>query len=83
MRKIWMALPSLLIVFFLTACGGDNAKTTSGEEEEASSAEQLEIYTTVYPLQFFAEQIAGEEALVESILPLDRTPIHTNRLRKK
>ncbi|WP_078433632.1 metal ABC transporter solute-binding protein, Zn/Mn family [Metabacillus halosaccharovorans] len=69
MRKIWMAFPSLLIVFFLAACGGDNANRTNGEEEEASSAEQLEIYTTVYPLQFFAEQIAGEEALVESILP--------------
>jgi zinc transport system substrate-binding protein len=76
MRKKWMALTSLLIVLSLAACGEDNANTHNSEEKEAPSAKQLEIYTTVYPLQFFAEQIAGEEALVESILPPGSDP-HT------
>ncbi|MDQ0233437.1 metal ABC transporter solute-binding protein, Zn/Mn family [Metabacillus malikii] len=68
MRKKWMVLTSLLFVLSLAACG-NNATNSEEKEAPSTSTEPLEIYTTIYPLQFFTEQIAGEEALVESILP--------------
>ncbi|TYS89868.1 metal ABC transporter solute-binding protein, Zn/Mn family [Rossellomorea aquimaris] len=67
MRKKWMALFSLLMVLSLAACGEGNK--SNSEEQEASSTDPVKIFTTVYPLQFFAERIAGEEAEVESLLP--------------
>lgn len=67
MKKKWLALLSLLIVLSLAACGGENGNTSG--EQESSANDPIEIFTTVYPLQYFAERIAGEEAEVESILP--------------
>ncbi|WP_421378030.1 metal ABC transporter solute-binding protein, Zn/Mn family [Bacillus salacetis] len=67
MRKKWLAFVSLLAVFTLAACG--EKKEMNGEEQEPSSSEPVKIFTTVYPLQFFAERIAGNEVDVESILP--------------
>ncbi|KHE71586.1 metal ABC transporter solute-binding protein, Zn/Mn family, partial [Halobacillus sp. BBL2006] len=49
------------------------------KSEDASSSEkkgQLKIYTTVYPLQYFTKQIAGDSADVSSILPPGSDP-HT------
>ncbi|PPA69104.1 metal ABC transporter solute-binding protein, Zn/Mn family [Jeotgalibacillus proteolyticus] len=67
MKKTWISIFGLLSVVTLAACGGNDS--TSSEEESSSSEDQLKVYTTVYPLQFFAERIAEEEAEVESILP--------------
>ncbi|ELK48904.1 zinc ABC transporter substrate-binding protein [Halobacillus sp. ACCC02827] len=64
MRKIWITAIILLSVFILTACGD---KETSGQGEGQEG--KLKVYTTVYPLQFFAEQIGGETVDVSSILP--------------
>lgn len=54
----------ILLLLLLSACG----KT---EETAADSTEQkkLEIYTTVYPLTYFAERIGGERVNVQSIYP--------------
>ncbi|MCA1056799.1 zinc ABC transporter substrate-binding protein [Rossellomorea aquimaris] len=52
----------LLISFLLTACG---ASTT----EKKSENEELEIYTTVYPLEDFTKKIGGEYVDVHSIYP--------------
>ncbi|MFD1020760.1 metal ABC transporter solute-binding protein, Zn/Mn family [Thalassobacillus hwangdonensis] len=64
MKNKSMILAILLIfTMFLAACG---------EETASSSSEQdgvLKIYTTVYPLQDFAEKIGGRHVDVESILP--------------
>lgn len=67
MRKKWMALYCLLMVLSLAACGEEKEK--SSKDQAASSTDPVKIFTTVYPLQFFAERIAGEEAEVESLLP--------------
>ncbi|WP_299742389.1 metal ABC transporter solute-binding protein, Zn/Mn family [Rossellomorea sp. y25] len=67
MRKKWVALFSLLFVLSLAGCGEGNENNSA--EQAASSTEPVKIFTTVYPLQFFAERIAGEEAEVESLLP--------------
>ncbi|MEI3605525.1 zinc ABC transporter substrate-binding protein [Pseudogracilibacillus sp. SE30717A] len=51
---------SLFILFLLTAC--------STNKENASN-DQLVIYTSIYPLQYVTQVIAGEEATVKSIYP--------------
>ncbi|RWZ58164.1 adhesin [Halobacillus fulvus] len=62
-KRLGMIL--LLITLVISACGTETAGTDSPDE----NTDALTIYTTVYPIQFFAEQIAGEAANVTSILP--------------
>ncbi|MCP8616145.1 metal ABC transporter solute-binding protein, Zn/Mn family [Salirhabdus salicampi] len=52
----------LILTISLAAC----STSASNEKDEN---ENLTIYTTIYPLQFFAEQIGGEHVSVSSILP--------------
>jgi zinc transport system substrate-binding protein len=52
----------LLIVLMLSACG------TSPEEKGAKNG-KLDVYTTVYPLEYFTEKIGGEHVEVHSIYP--------------
>ncbi|WHY56273.1 metal ABC transporter solute-binding protein, Zn/Mn family [Peribacillus simplex] len=60
------ALLSLCLVtaVFLSACG--NSKGESSKEE---TKDALDIYTTVYPLQYFTEAIGGEYVNVETVYP--------------
>ncbi|SFQ44265.1 zinc transport system substrate-binding protein [Psychrobacillus psychrotolerans] len=53
---------SLCLVLFLAACG-------KSEEKAQNTDEKVQIYTTVYPLQYFAEHIGGESVHVSSIYP--------------
>ncbi|MCM3405727.1 zinc ABC transporter substrate-binding protein [Cytobacillus oceanisediminis] len=70
MLKKFAGLLSLVIVIFtLAACGGKATNSSESEKEPKESGKELKIFTTVYPLQFFAEQIAEDQASVESILP--------------
>ncbi|KAB8129011.1 ZinT/AdcA family metal-binding protein [Gracilibacillus oryzae] len=65
-----------ILLVVVAACGADEG-ANSGEASDSTDSgvasentqEELTLYTTVYPLKYFAEQIAGEEASVESILP--------------
>ncbi|WP_079526500.1 metal ABC transporter solute-binding protein, Zn/Mn family [Halobacillus hunanensis] len=59
----------LILTLLLSACGNE----TSPED---SSDKQLKIHTTVYPLKYFTQQIAGDLAEVSSILPPGTDP-HT------
>ena len=63
MKKLLLFFSFLLTVsLFLSGCGEkDNQNTVTGET--------LTIYTTVYPLQFFTEQIGGDAVKVETIYP--------------
>lgn len=56
-----------IVAVILAACGGDDNATTDQETTEQSN--KLSIYTTVYPLQYFAERIGGEYVDVSSIYP--------------
>lgn len=61
-------LASLLILFMtlsllLAGCGGSNGKVTK------TSDSTLTVYTTVYPLQYFAERVGGEFVQAETIYP--------------
>ena len=60
MKKILMVV-TLAAIALLAACG-DKASDTTAKEK-------LEVYTTVYPLTYFTERIAGDTVEVASIYP--------------
>lgn len=67
MKKLRMLILLLLPVsLFLAGCGKE---TGTEMESPAENKNELTIYTTVYPLQFFAEEIGKELVNVESIYP--------------
>ncbi|WP_404357577.1 ZinT/AdcA family metal-binding protein [Cytobacillus firmus] len=68
-RKYAGLLSAIFVIFTLAACGEKTVTSNESEREPHESSKELKIYTTVYPLQYFAEQIAGDQASVESILP--------------
>ncbi|MHA6260227.1 metal ABC transporter solute-binding protein, Zn/Mn family [Sporosarcina sp. CAU 1771] len=60
MNKKYILLFSFLTLLLLTACGNKDKEIKS---------DQLTIYTTVYPLQYFTERIGGNSVNVKSIYP--------------
>lgn len=58
-KKVRIVL-SLLFIILLAACGN---------KENIEKSDQISIYTTVYPLQYFAERIGGDAVNVQSIYP--------------
>lgn len=52
----------LFLLLFLAACG-------NSEEKVESDNQPVQVYTTVYPLQYFAERIGGKSVNVSSIYP--------------
>lgn len=61
MKKLMTGIYTALLVLTLSACG--NTGDGGGEDET------LQIYTTVFPLKSFAEQIGGDRVDVETIYP--------------
>ena len=68
MKKFLSLFLLSIVAVILAACGGDDNATTDKETTEGST-NKLSIYTTVYPLQYFAERIGGEYVDVSSIYP--------------
>src|SRR5690606_17296685 len=62
MKKI-LLLVSLILL--LAACGQTSEEALSVDE----NPEKLQVYTTVYPLTYFTERIAGDLVDVQSIYP--------------
>ncbi|WP_245208051.1 metal ABC transporter solute-binding protein, Zn/Mn family [Sediminibacillus dalangtanensis] len=54
------------MLFFILLLAGCGASSVQQEEE---GKDKLTVYTTLYPLQDFAEKIGGDYVEVESILP--------------
>jgi zinc transport system substrate-binding protein len=52
----------MVIAAFLSGCGQDGA-------DQKKNDDLLQVYTTVYPLQFFAQQIGGDYVSVETVYP--------------
>lgn len=64
-RLLSFFLLSVVALVAAACSGGDtDTESTSKKEEDA-----LSIYTTVYPLQYFAERIGGDHVDVSSIYP--------------
>ncbi|WAA11793.1 metal ABC transporter solute-binding protein, Zn/Mn family [Fervidibacillus halotolerans] len=64
MKKQVLFLFSLILMIapFLSGC-------TESEKQSSESGDEFVIYTTVYPLQYFAQQIGDEYVRVETIYP--------------
>ncbi|MYL50937.1 adhesin [Halobacillus litoralis] len=69
MKKLAILLSFILTILVVTACGNEETSTEQNNETESDENGELNVYTTVYPLQFFTEQIGGETVNVQSILP--------------
>jgi zinc transport system substrate-binding protein len=65
MKKNLLFLFILILGTALAGCSEGN----EAAEKENDHAEAIEVYTTVYPLQYFAEAIGEEYVKVESIYP--------------
>jgi len=76
MKHILRTSMLVILIIILAGCANDEATSKEEGNKEEGADEELKIFTTVYPLQFFAQQIAGEHASVESILPPGSDP-HT------
>lgn len=63
MKRITLLIGMVIILF------GCSENTQSEKDNSA-----LRIYTTLYPLAFFAEEIGGDDVSVESILPPGADP---------
>jgi len=62
MKKIILLPFILLISLVITACSSEN-------EQSEKKKEQLTIYSTVFPLQYFTERIGGKYVNVKTIYP--------------
>ncbi|MBO0588816.1 metal ABC transporter substrate-binding protein [Sporosarcina sp. E16_8] len=65
MNKKLFFIISFLTIILLSACGEKSTLTKNAD----TGKEKLSIYTTVYPLQYFTEQIGGDHVDVKSIYP--------------
>ncbi|WP_411842374.1 metal ABC transporter solute-binding protein, Zn/Mn family [Salinicoccus sp. HZC-1] len=63
MKKIITLMFSVLLVLALAACSNETADNTGND------GDTLTIYTTVFPLKSFVEQIGGDTVEVETIYP--------------
>lgn len=68
MKKITLLLLATVTIIILAACGGEENKATSNNDN-GENENKLSIYTTVYPLKYFTEQIGGDAVDVQSIYP--------------
>ncbi|WP_404404478.1 metal ABC transporter solute-binding protein, Zn/Mn family [Jeotgalibacillus malaysiensis] len=62
MKKKSLLMLAAVAPWILAGCN-------TGSNETESNEDALEVYTTVYPLQYFAEEIGGEYVSVETIYP--------------
>ncbi|AOH56809.1 adhesin [Peribacillus muralis] len=62
-NRAWLPL-FLVTVLLLSACGNTKEKNTDDAKKDT-----LNIYTTVYPLQYFTEAIGGEYVNVDTVYP--------------
>ncbi|MFC7686742.1 metal ABC transporter solute-binding protein, Zn/Mn family [Ureibacillus sp. GCM10028918] len=74
MKKLSFLLLIAALFLGLTACNSattttNEATTTDKETTTKTDTNKIDIYTTVYPLSYFAERIGGEYVNVSSIYP--------------
>ncbi|MFP7492644.1 zinc ABC transporter substrate-binding protein [Terribacillus saccharophilus] len=62
MKKSLFLIGTALLLVLLAACGNDESQGNSDDGK-------LKVYTTIYPIQYFAERIGGDQVDVESVLP--------------
>ncbi|RKL66974.1 ABC transporter substrate-binding protein [Salipaludibacillus neizhouensis] len=79
MKKVSVLISTLVVTSaVLSACGENEVDTnlSNNEEAENDSIETIEIMTTLFPLEDFANRIGGEYVEVENIVPVG-SDVHT------
>nr|WP_106780560.1 zinc ABC transporter substrate-binding protein [Lysinibacillus timonensis] len=66
MKKFFRMIILSFVAIIITACSNTQLQTEDTNDEQANT---IDIYTTVYPLSYFAERIGGEYVNVSSIYP--------------
>lgn len=77
MKKLIVLITALAMLFAIAGCAktpGDTDTTGPVDDAAARQDGKLVIYTSIYPMQYFTEQIAGERAVVKSIIPAGTEP---------
>ncbi|KOS64346.1 zinc ABC transporter substrate-binding protein [Lysinibacillus agricola] len=64
MKKVFLLFLVAVLALFTAACG-DKSSTS----KQTETKDKLSIYTTVYPLSYFAQRIGGDFVEVSSIYP--------------
>ncbi|MGE6862703.1 hypothetical protein ACQKGQ_20390, partial [Bacillus cereus] len=65
MKKVYVLLLVTVLALFTAACGDQSSTSPKSSNE----TDKLTIYTTVYPLSYFAQRIGGDFVDVSSIYP--------------
>lgn len=77
MKSLVRFILYMLIFGLLVACGNDGeSKSDSDTATTEVETETVQIYTTLYPLEYFTKEIGGSNVEVTSILPAGADP-HT------
>ncbi|GKV69421.1 adhesin [Sporosarcina sp. NCCP-2716] len=63
-NRYWLTAVSVLLLLALSACGKKGESSATDDKEG-----KMTVYTTVYPLQYFAERIGGDTVEAKSIYP--------------
>lgn len=63
MKKQVFVILFLITALFLSGCGNSQSTKTS------TSDGKIDVYTTVYPLQYFTQEIGGKYVNVETVYP--------------
>jgi zinc transport system substrate-binding protein len=66
MKKLIMV--GLIAVTFLAGCGQRKEENSIGKKEK------LEVYTSIYPINYIVTEIGGESVSVENVVPLGTDP---------
>jgi len=67
LKKLSFLLLSAALLLGLTACNSTTTDNNATKIEKDSN--KIDVYTTVYPLSYFAERIGGDSVNVSSIYP--------------
>lgn len=69
MKRLSFLLLIAILSIGLAACNNESTKTSKKESASEQDSSKLNVYTTVYPLSYFAERIGGDYVNVSSIYP--------------
>ncbi|MCT2536917.1 zinc ABC transporter substrate-binding protein [Aquibacillus koreensis] len=61
-----LAMTTILLIMLVSGCGGSGETASSNSNDD--SKEVLNIYTTIYPLEYFTKEIGGDLVDVTSII---------------
>ncbi len=69
MKKLSFLLLSAALFLGLTACNSTTSTNNEASKTDDAATDKIDVYTTVYPLSYFAERIGGDTVNVSSIYP--------------